>query len=301
MRIILLLLIILPTGLFAQNTEDHSGYIESNGLRIFYQTFGSGDPLLIINGGPGMSSEGFIPLAKELATDRQTIIFDQRGTGKSSLSNPNNDNITMDLMIEDMENLRNHLQIEQWSMLGHSFGGMLAAYYTSKLPDRVTALIFSSSGGVDMDLFDYISITGRLTQLQRDSLQYRNNQIAGGDTSYHARLRRGVQLAPAYLYHKKYVPVIANRLTQGNLRVNTLVFQDLRKIEFDSKPQLSNYQGKTLIIQGAEDIIGMRTATRAKEVLPQAQIVLLEKCGHYGWLDQKEKYFSTINGFLKQI
>ncbi len=248
-----------------------------------------------------MSSEGFIPLAKELANGRQTIIFDQRGTGKSLISNPNNSNITMDLMIEDLENLRRHLGLEQWSILGHSFGGMLAAYYTSKFPHRVANLIFSSSGGVDMDLFNYINITGRLTQLQRDSLQYWDNQIAAGDTSYHARLRRGMQLAPAYVYRKELVPIIANRLTQGNLRVNTLVFQDLRKIEFDCKSQLSSYQGRTLIIQGAEDIIGMRTATRAKDVLPQAQIVLLEECGHYGWLDQKEQYFSTINAFLNQI
>ena len=150
----------------------------------------------------------------------------------------------MDLMIADMEALRKHLKVDNWSILGHSFGGMLAAYYTAKYPQHVSSLVFSSSGGPDLDLFNYIDITGRLTEIQRDSLQYWDRQIAAGDTSYHARFRRGMQLAPAYLFDKKYVPIIADRLTQGNLQINTLVFQDLRRIEFDCKPQLKLFRGK---------------------------------------------------------
>ena len=49
---------------------------------IHFKTFGKGAPLLIINGGPGMSSEGFIPLAKKFGKTHQAIIYDQRGTGR---------------------------------------------------------------------------------------------------------------------------------------------------------------------------------------------------------------------------
>ena len=301
MKLALLVILIAVSPALAQNATHNSGVINSQGVEIHYRVFGRGAPLLIINGGPGMSSEGFIPLAKELARGRQTIIFDQRGTGRSSIANPDSENITMDLMVADMEALREHLQVDQWSILGHSFGGMLGAYYTGKFPQRVKALIFSSSGGVDMDLFNYINITGRLTQTQRDSLQYWDQQIASGDTSYHARYRRGIQLAPAYLYRKEFVPTIADRLTQGNMSINTLVFQDLNRISFDCKPQLSTYKGPTLIIQGKEDIVELRTAQRAQQALPQAQIVLLVECGHYGWLDQEQEYFKTINSFLNNI
>lgn len=50
-------------------------FVESDGVDIYYKTFGAGQPLLILNGGPGMSSEGFIPLAEKLAGNHQTILF----------------------------------------------------------------------------------------------------------------------------------------------------------------------------------------------------------------------------------
>ncbi len=286
---------------FYRTTEETSGYVTSQGVKVFYQTFGSGAPLLIINGGPGMSSEGFIPLAKEMAQGRQTILFDQRGTGHSTIEQPNSENITMDLMIQDMEAIRQHLKIHEWTIMGHSFGGMLAGYYAAKHPSRVKGLVFSASGGLDLQLFSYLNITGRLTQMQQDSLQYWTSQISQGDTSHHAAFRRGLALAPAYLHNKKYVPVIAERLTQGNRAVNELVFQDMRRIQFDCKSELRDLEVPALIIQGAQDVIGLQTAQLTKETLQHSEIIILPDCGHYGWLDQKEAYFQSINKFLASL
>ncbi|MDH3710711.1 MAG: alpha/beta hydrolase [Cyclobacteriaceae bacterium] len=288
------------------NFLDHTvayqeGYVNSAGVRIFYRAFGSGQPLLIINGGPGMSSEGFIPLAKTLSKNYRTIIFDQRGTGKSIMIHPDSKNITMDLMTADMEALRNHFKFEGWTLMGHSFGGMLAAYYTGKHPQMVQGLILSSSGGLDMQLFSYIDIRGRLTQTEKESLRYWNQQISNGDTTHHAAYQRGLALAPAYLYSDEHIPVIAERLTQGNAQINGLVFQDMRRIDFDCKPALKNFSRPTLIIQGAEDIIDRATAQRTKEILPQADMVILERCGHYGWLDQQDQYYYELQTFLSSI
>ncbi|HBY66535.1 MAG TPA: alpha/beta hydrolase, partial [Flavobacteriaceae bacterium] len=86
-------------------------FIENSGSTICYTTFGKGFPVLIINGGPGMSSEGFVSLAKTLSENNKTIIYDQRGTGKSTLKAVNETTITLDLMVEDIESLRKHLKI----------------------------------------------------------------------------------------------------------------------------------------------------------------------------------------------
>ena len=49
-------------------------------------TYGQGEPILIINGGPGMNSEGFTSLAEELGKNNLAILYNQRGTGNSTIS-----------------------------------------------------------------------------------------------------------------------------------------------------------------------------------------------------------------------
>lgn len=276
------------------------GYVASGNSKIYYRTFGTGKPLLIINGGPGMNSDGFAGLAKTLSAHNKTIIYDQRGTGKSIIEKPDTSNITMKLMVEDLEHLRAALKIKKWIILGHSFGGMLASYYATIHPETIEKLILSSSGGIDLELLTYTSgrINDRLNQEEIDSLNYWNKKINDGDNSYFARLHRGLALAPAYVYDKKNVPSIAERLTQGNSVINGLVWEDLRKINFDCKNKLSHFSRPVLIIQGKEDIIKEETALKAHKVLKNSTLVLLDHCVHYGWLDRPDQYFAEIEKFL---
>ncbi len=274
--------------------------IKNGDALIYYRTFGSGTPILIINGGPGMNSDGFADLAKKLSEKNQTIIYDQRGTGRSKLIKTDASTISMKLMADDLEVLREHLKIDKWILLGHSFGGMLASYYATLYPEHIQAIILSSSGGVDLGILSYAgtNISSRLNAAETASLNYWNKQIANGDTSHHARLQRGTALAAAYVYDRKYVPVIAERLTQGNPVINQLIWEDLQKIKFDCKPKLSGFNRPVLIIQGKQDIVEERTAIRSHEAFKNSTIVLMDKCVHYGWLDASKEYFTELGKFL---
>lgn len=297
-KLIYLLLVLTVFNLNAQN-EGYS--TNTDGSKTFYKIYGKGEPLLIINGGPGMNSNGFEALAKKLSEKYQTILYDQRGTGKSVLKELNSETITMKLMAEDIESLRKHLKIEKWFILGHSFGGIMVTHYTSIYPKSVQKIIFSASGGIDLGLTEYVAanINSKLTNIEKDSLNYYNAKIANGDTSKKTLLGRGRALAPAYLYNKKHIPVLAERLTQGNPRINQLIWDDLQKIKFDCKPKLKDFNQPVLIIQGKEDIIKPETAEIAHSVLKNSKIVFLNHCGHYGWLDAEEEYYKTIFDFLK--
>lgn len=247
-----------------------------------------------------MNSDGFAALAQSLSAHHQTIIYDQRGTGLSTLDKTHATTISMKLMVDDMEALRKYLKIEKWSILGHSFGGMLASYYATLYPEHIAAIILSSSGGVDLGLLADAgaNIQSRLSEAEKRSLNYWNKKIADGDSSYHARLERGMALAPAYLYNRKFIPVIAERLTQGNPRINQLVWDDMQRITFNCKPALVNFSKPVLIIQGKQDIVTERIAQTSHEAFKNSRIVLLDKCVHYGWLDAAEAYFKTVEGFL---
>lgn len=275
--------------------------INSGESKLHFKTFGTGKPILIINGGPGMNSDGFATVAQELAKmNFKTIIYDQRGTGKSTIDNPNKTNITMDLMVEDIETLRRHLKIEKWTILGHSFGGIMATYYASKHPEAIDKLIFSSSGGVDMKFTSYVQkrLSANLTSIESDSLNFYQRKRETGDNSQKTIEKRAHFLAKAYVFDKSKSTGIAQRMTTTNYTINSLVFEDLLKIPFDCSNSFQNFKQPVLILQGKNDIISIETAQEIAKAFPNSKLILMENCGHYGWLDANELYYDSINEFL---
>lgn len=298
LRIIILFILLSPA--FKCSAQEEGFAYSSDSTPVFYRIYGTGKPLLIINGGPGMNSNGFEGLAKALSKNNMVIIYDQRGTGRSVLKKTDASTVTLQLMIDDIEALRKELKIETWSILGHSFGGMLASYYATKYPSHIEKLILSSSGGIDLGLLSYVnsSINSKLTKAQLDSLQYWNNRISSGDTTHYAALQRGMNLAHAYTPDPKYIPVIGERLTQGNSALNSLIWADMQKNKFDCAAGLKNFDRPVLIIQGRQDIIGPQTAEKARHILKNSRLVYLDHSIHYGWLDNPEVFFREVNSFL---
>lgn len=294
-------LILFLFSFFTETWAQDEGFAPSEDVDIYYRIYGSGYPLLIINGGPGFSSEGFDGLAEKLAEEYRVILYDQRGTGKSRMETINSFDMTMDLMIKDLEALRRHLAIDEWIILGHSFGGVLANYYAANHPGNVSGLIASSSGGVDLGLLEYFDITQQLSPVERDSLSYWTARINDGDTTQYADRKHRDFRAAAYVYQDDHIPEIAERLSKVDFRINGLIWRDLRRIGYDVSDKFSDFTKPVLIIQGREDILQERTAREAADAFPNAELVLLERCGHYGWLDRPDRYFNEIFSFGEKV
>ncbi len=298
MKKIFLFAFLLVAGTIFAQTEGYA--VNNDGSKTYYKTFGKGEPLLIINGGPGMNSNGFEDMAKVLAETQQTIIYDQRGTGKSKLATLSSKTISMKIMADDIEALRKHLKIKKWNVLGHSFGGMLGSYYATVYPNSINKLVLSSSGGVDLSLLKGPNLIEKnLSKVEKDSMDYWNDKIEKGDTSHVARLARGRAMAPAYVYDQKFIPIIAERLTQGNSKINGILWADMQKMNFDCRAKLKNFKNPVLIIQGKEDIISNEIGEIGHKAYPNSKLILLEHSKHYGWLDAREKYFNDVNSFLR--
>lgn len=111
------------------------------GHTMYYETHGNpkGRPIVILHGGPG---GGIMPQAKSLFNLKKWFViqYDQRGCGKSTPRLQLKNNTTWHL-VEDMETLRKHLQLDSWALYGGSWGTTLALAYASKHLDRVTAFI----------------------------------------------------------------------------------------------------------------------------------------------------------------
>lgn len=111
---------------------------------LYWEESGNPDglPVLYLHGGPG---EGANPIVRRFfdPTIWRVILFDQRGAGRSTPLFETRDNTTFHL-IADIERLRVHRKIEQWHLLGGSWGCTLALAYAQQYADRCLSLILRS-------------------------------------------------------------------------------------------------------------------------------------------------------------
>jgi len=116
-------------------------YADVNGLHMYYETQGSGRPLILLHGGLG-SSEMFGPILPELAAGHLVIAPDLQGHGRTAdIDRP----IDMRLMADDVAALIDHLGLDKPDVLGYSLGGGVAFFLASKYPDKIGKLVIISA------------------------------------------------------------------------------------------------------------------------------------------------------------
>jgi proline iminopeptidase len=105
---------------------------------------GHGQPLVLMHGGPGADQWTLLPLRR--LADRFTLVFyDHRCNGRSTGAPV--ESMTWENLTADADALREHLGVERWAVLGHSFGGNVALEYALRYPDRVSRLVLMDAGG----------------------------------------------------------------------------------------------------------------------------------------------------------
>lgn len=133
----------MPRGdLFPEIGPFESGYLPLTGGHVMYwEQVGSprGQPALFLHGGPGAGA-GAVHRRFFDPGYWRTVIFDQRGAGRSRPLGSLLQNTTPDL-VEDIERLRRHLGIERWLLFGGSWGSTLALAYAQAHPERVKACV----------------------------------------------------------------------------------------------------------------------------------------------------------------
>ena len=120
----------------------HSGFLEvGSGHKLYYEECGNpqGKPVVFLHGGPGGGCTANMRRFWNPDVYR-IILFDQRGSGKSTPHASLEDNTTWDL-VNDIEILRAALQVEKWQVFGGSWGSTLALAYSQTHPQHVTEII----------------------------------------------------------------------------------------------------------------------------------------------------------------
>ena len=117
---------------------------------LYYEQCGNpdGKPVVLLHGGPGAGCSDTMRRFHDPAKYR-IVLFDQRGSGRSTPHADLTDNTTWDL-VADIEKLREHLAIDRWQVFGGSWGSTLALAYAETHPQRVTELVLRGILPIDM-------------------------------------------------------------------------------------------------------------------------------------------------------
>lgn len=243
------------------------GAIPRDGFTLHYRTQGTGKPIVLLSGGPGLDIDYYLPVAKFFPPGYKLVFLEQRGTGRSRPEKLTAENITMRQSIEDLEALRSHLQLKRIILAGHSYGGQLAMAYAGAHPDQVDLLILIDSAGATHDYERWFD----------DNLQTRKDE-------------KGYFFDPSK---------IAVKPTLDGLHQDTfdLIIADQAK-GLDLRSQLARLRRPVLIIHGHQDPLGDKTAEDNHRLIKHSSLQYLSECGHFPWLEQPEEFGSILADFL---
>ena len=116
-------------------------YAEVNGITLYYETHGSGRPLILLHGGLG-SGEMFGSILPALTERHQVVTVDLQGHGRTAdIDRP----IDIRLMADDIAALIDHLGLEEPHLVGYSLGGGVAFFTASKYAEKVGRLVMASA------------------------------------------------------------------------------------------------------------------------------------------------------------
>lgn len=301
--IINIFLLFFGQNLLAQNNDS---IIVSNAV-LHYYIYGEGQPILLLSGGPGDPSKELSDICKHLNKYYQCILFDQRGTGESHTSPMDSTTINLNQAMSDINTLLQTLGIKSITILGHSWGAMLATSYAIKYPGSVNKLILIGPGPLELSDYNILedNIFSRASKAEKIFMKQTEDSIYNQTTSKEL-LRKYYKLNARLLFFdvSKFDSVFEvrqkqKRLPKINDRMEGLMMQDLVRINYNLKPEIAKLEIPIFIICGRQDPVGLFQTFTIKELNKNAKIVWIDKCGHFPWIENPKPFYSQLLNCLK--
>ena len=293
-----------------KNLKKHR--INAGDAELYVEEEGKGVPLVLINGGPGGTHHYFHPWFSKAKKYARIIYYDQRGCGLSDFE-PGEEGYSVHQAVEDLDAIRQALDIEKWVILGYSYGGFLAQFYTVNYPENVAGLILlGASPGMHVD-------TGKSRQHQYISEKERTRL---------KEIRKELQQLSKEkdMPRKQYIQLILyNNFLNGDWKRQNFYkpsHQRLSEIALYEWDHDENFNGimnrsagridlkgafignpiPTLILEGKYDLTwGEIKPEVLKGNHPNAKMVIFENAGHGIYDEATEKFFSVLRDFIKNL
>ncbi len=264
------------------------------GIRLFERRTGTGPPVVVLHGGPGAHHDYLLPGVDALATGRTLIYYDQRGGGRSPVSREAD--LGWREHVADLEALREIWALERMTLLGYSWGGLLALLYAVEHPPRVERLALVSPAPAwaeaRAEFQRRLQERTMAPELQEERRRLRESGLRERDPEAHQR--RLFELSVAGYFHD---PERAKNLTPFRVtgRTQDAVWESLG--DYDLRDAAGRLTLPAVVLHGADDPIPTETA----EVLARklgASFHLLPACGHVPYVEALDAFVRLLDGFL---
>lgn len=285
-------------------------FITVGGKKLWYESEGRGEPLMLVAGGPGFSHAYFHPFLSALADARRVIYFDAFGTGKSERAGSARE-YSLAGAVEDLEGLRRALGLGKVNVLGHSYGGFVAQLYAVKYPDSVSRLILANtfpSGDSLQGLQDSFNrqVRDHLPEVWEKVMRLRERGLRSASKEH----QEAYSVPPAFSFfynpdnarHLPREPDIYNPAlwyAMGGGDADFVVRGEISR--FDVRARLKDLRMPVLVLAGRYDrMIPPGLTIRYKKLAPRATFVMFERSGHFPFIEEPEGFLAAVRGFLSR-
>jgi proline iminopeptidase len=297
------------------NYQMQEGFVDANGVLIYYKTLGHGTPLFIVHGGPGASHDYFLPYLLPLARDHRLIFIDERGSGKSEkLEDPKG--YTIENMVEDVEAVRQGLALGKVTLLGHSYGGALAQAYALKYQNNLTDLILCSTWASTAEMNQvFVKMKEKMSPELRNRIDAQEKAGLFGHGKDFERNRYTADYMIAawgegyfpYVYQGRpdpnYDPIANGNMSWDLYREmwgsdgEFVISGNLKSVEYLDR--LPSIHVPTLLLVGDHDECDPSLSEEMHQKIPNSKLVILPKSGHMTFVDQAALFNNSVSKFLE--
>lgn len=279
-----------------------------NGTRLWVEVEGTGDPLIVLAGGPAASHVSMHPAFSALSDQFQVIYYDYRERGRSDTAASSS--VTFARDVEDLEALRKRLHLSRISIYGFSYGGLVAQAYALAYPERVSHLVLANTlHSAQMWKLNHDNINAELERQYPEAWEQVEALLAKGVRSSSPEMQKLFAVHGPLI--RWYNPDKAERLRKEPGSFNKALYWGFvgDNIDFeiggevaklpDFRLRLHELQMPTLILAGRFDrALYPKLQLDFKRYCPQATFVMLERSGSYGHIEEPETVIPLVRDFL---
>jgi proline iminopeptidase len=276
-----------------------------NGLELWYKVSGKGPVCIFPTAGWGPSSDIYIASMKPLEEQFTIVYLDTRGTGRSERPKTFKE-YTSKHFADDIDALRCHLGAKKIWLIGHSMGGVVVLHYALEYPNRVEGLLVLDSLADENDEFHKKEFDARWEALKehppfRPIVEALTDVSCCDQTEAQFMDQKGMPLYFSTMdaYEKAYA---AFKTAWDS---TTLSYDALKgtctssNLDFSMVDHLGRIKCPTLVVVGTNDYVcSLKEAQRLHLGLPNSKLVVIEKAGHFPWIEQPEEFFLWVRRFL---
>src|SRR5215213_1379954 len=280
----------MPEPMLARETR-----VGVRGVELFVRRIGAGPAAVVLHGGPGAHHDYLLPAFDALAGGRELVYYDQRGGGRSAVAR--DVPVGWTEHVADLEALRGTWAMDRLTLVGYSWGGLLAMLYALAHPSRVAKLALVSpapSWRAAREQFERVFTHRNLDpSFQEARRELRESGLRERDPAAFNQRIFELSVAPYF-----YDPARARDLTPFRVtgRTQQEVWESLGN--FDLRPQLPALLGMpSLVLHGENDPIPIEAARAAADLIG-AEFHAVPRCGHVPYVEAFETFRAVVGGFL---